>query len=168
MPQIYPILIVLVKDDPENAGQLDPYEWRELKRYTLTASTIRIGRSRDNEIVIDIHNERGSLVSRRQGTMFKQTELEDYEYLDGTIEDVTISNRNVRYSSSKSGTQINGRKLDVGEKVLLKDGDRITIIQNRLEFAYKRHTDTLNESSGELTYVPMLESEHGTDARTEV
>lgn len=157
MSQIYPILIVYIKEK-----STDP-DWVEGAKHTLKLPVIRIGRSQDNEIKINLNSAKGSLVSRHQGTMFKQIDQEDYEYLDGTIEDVTVNNIQVKNVSSRSGTAINGKRLDSGQKVLLKDGDRITIIENRLELIYRHYRDTSNDSREELTYVPELEENNATE-----
>jgi pSer/pThr/pTyr-binding forkhead associated (FHA) protein len=149
MTEVVATLVILFK--PSKGG-----EWREVERHNLELPTIRIGRSpRDNDIVVSLKREgERSYISRRHCSMFKQDDLTDYEIMDGTRQDATIADPSANVVSSSGGTAVNGKRLEPGEKRILKDRDRITLAPDQVEMIYLRPQNKISDQKEELTYVP--------------
>ena len=149
MTEVVATLVILFK--PSKGG-----EWKEVDHVNLELPTIRIGRSpRDNEIVVSLKREgERSYVSRRHASMFKQDDLADYEIMDGTRKDATIADPSAEVVPSSCGTAVNGKRLEPGEKRLLRDRDRITLVPDQVDLVYLRPQNKISDQIEELTYVP--------------
>lgn len=159
MAQILATLVVLFKPSLRA-------EWIEKKRFDLVEPTITLGRARDCDLIIDYRRVgEKTYVSRHHASLFKQEDLNDYEIMDGTLTEATIANPDPIVLPSACGTVINGKKLDAGEKRLLKDRDRISLVPDRVEIIYFRKQNKVLDTLEELTYVPeLITGESTTDA----
>jgi pSer/pThr/pTyr-binding forkhead associated (FHA) protein len=75
--------------------------------------------------------------------------------MDGSLTEATLANPDPEVLPSASGTSINGRRLESGEKRLLKHGDRITLVPNQLELLYVRPDNKVTHKIEDLTYAPV-------------
>lgn len=124
-------------------------DWEEKEEYRLDLPTIRIGRlPKSNEIVL-----KSRFASRRHCSMFKQTDLIDYEIMDGTREEISIASPDTNIISSYLGTVVNGHKLEPGEKRLLRDRDEIIIVPNQVKLIYLRPQNKMADREEDSTFI---------------
>lgn len=152
MPDIVATLVILYKPS------LDA-DWQEKQAIKLDLPTIRIGRFPDCEVVLDVRrlsgdNTKKSFVSRRHATMFKWEENVDYEIMDGIPGQATIAEPDPAPILSACGVEVNGTKLEPGERRLLRDRDEIVIVPNQIKLVYSRPQNQLKDNLEDLTYVP--------------
>ena len=133
-------------------------EWEERDQTRLDLPTIRIGRSADCEVILDITKLSGkvqrSFVSRKHATMFKWDENVDYEIMDGVPGEATIAEPDPDPILSACGVQVNSSRLEPGERRLLKDRDEILIVPNQIKLVYLRPQNQVKDNLEDLTYVP--------------
>ncbi len=135
----------------------DRFDWIEIRRKHLTFPTIRVGRAKDCELRIDYaKGAAGAAISRYHATMFKWDEQNDFEIMDGRPGEATIANPNAPILSSQVGTWVNNRKLEVGEKVLLKDRDEVSLLKGSVKFIYLRPHNKVSDSLplNDDTFIP--------------
>lgn len=147
-PTIAAKLVILFKPEPEG-------NWIEMDVVELTLPAIRIGRSQSCEVVIPYARQgERSCVSRFHGSMFKWEDTAEYEVMDGIYKNVSIATPDTEVSSSSSRLLVNERRLEVGERILLKDKDEITLVPNQVKLIYLHKKSELIEKLEDLTYVP--------------
>jgi pSer/pThr/pTyr-binding forkhead associated (FHA) protein len=95
----------------------------------------RIGRSKHCEVCVDFA---GNMVSSYHLTLFKYFGSNSHQLMDGTIEPITLDCPHPKISPSSNGTWYNGRRLEIGEKVNLRNGDEIELIGGILKIVYQR------------------------------
>ena len=137
-------------------------DWTEVFSRNLNCPVVRIGRikqpiertiipgtTRRNDCDfydIDLsfaRSTKGYYASKQHATMFKWSEMTDYQIMDGTYSTVTMSNPNPVVVPSSVGVYVNGRRLLAGEKYNLKDKDEIVLFPDRLKLIYLRPQNTI-------------------------
>ncbi len=137
-------------------------EWVEITRYDLNQPVMRIGRTTGCEIYIKSEKYdnvcRG--VSRKHATLYyyNDTYLEDrldYYIQDGVLSEASFDTPHPESIPSRVGTYVNGIRLEIGEKKLLKNKDEISLIPNNLKLIYLRETKSVSEKLSDDTHIPL-------------
>lgn len=152
MSEIIATILLLYKPFPGTGS-----DWVEIRRENLISPAIRVGRARDCEIHVNFaRGKTGGAVSRYHCTLFKWEDAADFEIMDGRPGEATIANPNPPILSSQVGTWVNTRKLEVGEKVLLKDRDEVSLIREAVKFIYFRPQNKISDSLNinDDTFIP--------------
>lgn len=133
-------------------------EWIKEIEYDLSLPVVRIGRAKDCEIVIASQKYPNTCrsVSRYHASLYYYSgEGFDYWVQDGIPGTATLFSLNPPPLLSSAGVAINSlsRKLEKGEKFLLKDKDEIFLTPS-VKLIYRRETKTVTEQLIEDTYIP--------------
>lgn len=131
--------------------------WVEMKQVNLTLPVVRIGRAKDCELCMDfITGKTGAAISRYHATLIKWQDQTDYQIRDGKPGDATIATPDPPSQPSGLGTWLNARKLEEGEKVILKDKDEVSLIKGTVKFVYLRPQNKVSDSLplNDDTYIP--------------
>ncbi len=134
-------------------------EWEDVETFHPRGlSVVRIGRLASiNDLVLSDRQSDRSYISKRHCTLLLQPDQLDYEIMDGTISEIGVGERG-RIIPSTCGTLVNNRKLDLGEKRLLKNKDIIAIVPNQIEISYL-HPELRVWGEEFDTYVPTDEED---------
>lgn len=135
----------------------DSNEWYDAGTFVLDSPVVRVGRSDSCEVTIANRS-----ISRNHATLYYITDAFHSDYLiqDGVPTEID-KDKDIKIILSRCGVYINGhRKLQAGEKYLLKDNDEIHLIKNSIKLIYIKFDKPVITKNFLETYVPV---EHQTD-----
>lgn len=135
----------------------DSDEWYEAGTFVLDSPVVRLGRSDSCEVTVSNRS-----ISRNHATLYYITDTfhSDYVICDGIPSEID-EDKDIKIILSRCGVYINGqKKLQAGEKYLLKDNDEIHLIKNSIKLIYIKFDKPVIKTHFLETYVPV---EHQTD-----